>query len=181
MSTGTANYQELVEQSARLFENALKAGITVQQQSAKWFGETLRGMGASPWPSKGQAAIEQVMSAVQKQTDDTIRNMSDNAKSSMELLEKAFEIRQNGVAAESETRNREMWEAALNSPAQEQRRHGPRQHPAHRIVVQRRPRLLLRRDLLQAETEVVGALIAGNRCLCRRTVRGRQLGVAPRR
>ena len=115
MSTGTTNYQELVEQSARLFENALKAGITVQQQSAKWFGETLRGMGASPWPGKGQAAIEQVMSAVQKQTDDTIRNMSENAKTSMDLLEKAFEIRQNGVAAESETRNREMWEAALNT------------------------------------------------------------------
>ena len=115
MSTATGNYEELVEQSTRLFENALKAGITMQQQSAKWFAETLRGLGASQWQSKGQAAAEQFMSAVQKQTDDTIRSMSESAKASMELLEKAFEVRQNDSAAENETRNREIWQTALGS------------------------------------------------------------------
>ena len=115
MSAATANYEELVEQSARLFENALKAGITVQQQSAKWFAETLRGLGASQWQTKGQAAAEQVMSVVQKQAEETIRNMTESAKSSMELLEKAFEVRQNDSAAEHEARNREIWESALGS------------------------------------------------------------------
>ena len=115
MSAATANYEELVEQSARLFENALKAGITVQQQSAKWFAETLRGLARSQWQTKGQAAAEQVMSVVQKQAEETIRNMTESAKSSMELLEKAFEVRQNDSAAEHEARNREIWESALGS------------------------------------------------------------------
>ncbi len=115
MGTATANYEELVEQSARLFENALKAGITVQQQSAKWFAETFRGLGGSQWQNKGQAAAEQVMTVVQKQAEETIRNMNDSAKSSLELLQKAFEIRQDGSMAEHETRNREIWESVLGS------------------------------------------------------------------
>jgi hypothetical protein len=115
MSTATGSYEELVEQSTRLFENALKTGITMQQQSAKWFAETIRSLGASQWQTKGQAAAEQFMSAVQKQTDDTIRSMSESAKASMELMERAFEVRQNDSPAQTEARTREIWQTALNS------------------------------------------------------------------
>ena len=52
MSTVTPpNISELFEQSARLFENALKAGVAVQQDAAKWFTDTLRGLGVSLLPA----------------------------------------------------------------------------------------------------------------------------------
>jgi hypothetical protein len=117
MSTATtANFSELFEQSARLFENALKAGITVQQDSAKWFTDTLRGLGVSQqWQTKNQAALEKAMAAVQKNVDEGVQLMSDNVKSSLELLDKAFQARHTDSEAESRDRAREIWEGAVAS------------------------------------------------------------------
>ncbi len=115
MGTATENFNELCEQSARLFENALKAGVAIQQESSKWFTDALRGVGAVRWEADGQAAMEQAMTNVQKQIEQTVQVMSDNAKTSLDLLEKAFQIRQSESATEGEACTREMWQTALGA------------------------------------------------------------------
>jgi hypothetical protein len=60
MNTSSASFTELFEQAARTFENTLKAGIAVQQESTKWFSDALRGLGApQQWQSRNQAVMDQ--------------------------------------------------------------------------------------------------------------------------
>ncbi len=37
MSNATGSFNELFEQAARVFENAMRAGTTMQQEATKWF------------------------------------------------------------------------------------------------------------------------------------------------
>jgi hypothetical protein len=117
MSTATtADFSELFEKSASLFENALKAGVTVQQDSAKWFADTLRGLGVSQqWPSKNKAALETALAAAKKNVNEGVQLMSENVKASLDLLDKAFQARHTDSEAENRDRAREMWEGAVAS------------------------------------------------------------------
>ena len=116
MSTSTGSFNELFEQAARVFENALRAGITMKQETTKWFTETLRGMGSpQQWQARNEAAAEQATSTFQKNVDAGLQMMSENAKASLELLEKAFQARPAESDPDGRARSREMWETAVGS------------------------------------------------------------------
>jgi hypothetical protein len=116
MGTATGSFTELFEQATRVFDNAMRAGMTMQQESTKWFTETLRGL-SSPqqWQAKNQAAAEQAMSTFQKNVDAGLQMMNDNAKTSLELLEKAFQARTSDADPDGRVRTREMWESAMGA------------------------------------------------------------------
>jgi hypothetical protein len=116
MSTATGSFNELFEQAARVFENGLRAGTTMQQETTKWFAETLRAVGsAQQWQVRNQAAIEQAMSTFQKNVDAGLKMMNENAKTSLELLERAFDARPIEPDPDSHARSREMWETAMGA------------------------------------------------------------------
>ena len=116
MSTATGGFNELFEQASRVFENAMRAGLTMQQESSKWFTETLRGLGSpQEWQARNQAAAEQATSTFQKNVDAALQMMTENAKTSLELLEKAFQTRSVESDPDGRVRSREMWETAMGS------------------------------------------------------------------
>ena len=116
MGTSMGSFAELFEQAARVFENALRAGIAMQQESTKWFTETLRGM-SSPqqWQARSQAATEQALSTFQKSVDAGLQMMNDNAKTTLDLLEKAYQARQGETQTDGRGQAREMWETAIGA------------------------------------------------------------------
>jgi type I site-specific restriction endonuclease len=112
----TPKANEMFEQAAKLFETAIQAGIKMQEEAVHSLGDMMRGLGSpQQWQKQTQAALEQAFTAAQQNVDETIRMMNENAKTSLDLLQKAFDACQDGSPAETRAHAREMWETAIGS------------------------------------------------------------------
>ena len=107
---------EMFSQAAQFFQNAVTAGISFQQNSTKALTELITGL-SSPqqWQQQFQTTMPQMMATMEKNMDDAIELMTKNSKTSLELLEKAFEAKQAAAQGDGEASAREMWETALGS------------------------------------------------------------------
>lgn len=122
MSNATAaNVSDLFRQAVETFQDAIRSGVKIQEDSAKRFTEVLRGLGSPlDWQKNTQLMVNEAIAATQRNMDESIRLMNHNAQTAMGLLQKAFEIRTNGAApgeaaAEGAASSDEMWETALGA------------------------------------------------------------------
>ncbi len=110
------NANEMFEQAARLFESAMQAGIRIQEQSVRSMSELTARLGsAQEWQKQAQSIFDRSISAVQENLDESLRMMNENAKTSLDLLEKAFRARQGESASDTQNRVRETWETAIGA------------------------------------------------------------------
>ncbi|MFZ5831968.1 MAG: hypothetical protein ACOY3P_17935 [Planctomycetota bacterium] len=110
------HYKQVFEQAAKLYESAVHAGIQIQEHTLKSLGETMGSFGSpADWQKRNEAAAWQALGAAQKNTDDAIRMMNENAKTCVDLLQSAFNVRQDESSAETQGHVREMWETAIGS------------------------------------------------------------------
>jgi hypothetical protein len=107
---------EMFSQAAQLFQNALAAGISMQEQSTKALTDIIGGF-SSPqrWQEQAQTSMSQMMSAAEQNMNDAIELMTQNSKTSLELLEKAFEARQSMAEGDGQANAQEAWETALGA------------------------------------------------------------------
>ena len=107
---------EMFSQAAQMFQQALAAGIGFQQQSTKALTDIIGGF-SSPqkWQEQAQTNMEQMMASAEKSMNDAIDLMTENSRTSLELLEKAFEARQEMLKGDGQARAQELWETALGS------------------------------------------------------------------
>jgi hypothetical protein len=114
--TAQTTVNEMFDQAARFFQESVAAGIRLQQQSAKAMGEIVGGF-TSPhrWQEQAQASWEQLTAAAEKSMSDAMELMTENTKTSLELLEKAFEAQVAVAKGDGQTQTRELWETAVGS------------------------------------------------------------------
>jgi hypothetical protein len=107
---------ELFGQSMRMFETAMRTGAKVQEESARWFSGMVSNM-ASPqgWQKRTEEVINETISITQKNVEEALRVMNQNARTGIELLQKAFEARQADSPTDAQTKSRELWETALGA------------------------------------------------------------------
>lgn len=116
MSTTTAGANELFSQAIETFETAIRTGVKMQEEYARWFTHMLGDVGSpQQWQSKGQTIIGESMQMAQKNFDEAIRMMNQNTKIGLELMQRAFETRQIGSTSDAQARTREIWETALGA------------------------------------------------------------------
>jgi hypothetical protein len=113
VATTTNNATELFGQAARSFESAIQTGIKLQEESVKCVTDMLGNIGSpQKWQKKAQDVMEDMVGASQKNMDEAVQVMNDNAKVSMDLLKKAFESRP-ADANEAQSRAMNLWETSL--------------------------------------------------------------------
>lgn len=116
MSTTTTGANELFNQAIETFETAIRTGVKMQEEYARWFTHMLGDVGSpQQWQSKGQTIISESMQMAQKNFDEAIRMMNENARTGLELMQRAFETRQAGSTSDAQARTREIWETALGA------------------------------------------------------------------
>jgi hypothetical protein len=118
MNVSPPNPTELFEQAARTFQSALEAGMSIQRETTKWFSQALGGLGSpQDWQARQQAVMEEGFSLARKNTDAAIQMMNENAKASLDLLDKAFQARlpESDSDSDAYTRAHEAWETAMGS------------------------------------------------------------------
>jgi polyhydroxyalkanoate synthesis regulator protein len=116
MSTTTTGANELFNQAVETFETAIRTGVKMQEEYARWFAHMLSDVGSpQEWQSKGQTIISESMQMAQKNFDEAIRMMNENTRTGLELMQQAFETRQAGSTSDAQARTREIWETALGA------------------------------------------------------------------
>jgi hypothetical protein len=107
---------EMFSQAARFFQDAVEAGIRMQEQSTKSMSEMISRFASPPqWQQQAQTTMQQMAATFEKNMKETIELMTENSKTSLELLDKAFEARQAISKGDGLTRTRELWETAMGS------------------------------------------------------------------
>jgi hypothetical protein len=112
--SNSQNYaNELFGQAARSFESAVQAGIKLQAESVKFLTDVLSEMGSpQKWQKKAQAVMSEMVNTSQNNIGEAIKVMNENAKTSLDVLQKAFQSQPNGTE-EAQSRTLEVWETTL--------------------------------------------------------------------
>ncbi len=107
---------ELYEQAMCNCENALRAGLRMQEESSKWF-TTMMDQMTSPqeWQRWVQTMSDRFIPQTQKQVEENLRMMEQNSKIGVELVRKAFEAAQCTSVLEGQAKMLNFWGAALNA------------------------------------------------------------------
>ncbi len=105
---------ELFEQAVDTFDAAVKAGVKLQEEAARWWSDVLSEAGsAQDWQRKMQSAMAEAIPTAQKNAEEGLRVLDQSTRSSLELLKRAFEAGQSESIAQAQAKAQELWEASL--------------------------------------------------------------------
>jgi hypothetical protein len=110
------NPNEIFAQASRTMEAAMKAAVKIQEESTKWFTDMINEIGTpQKWQKKTQSVMEESLGVTQKNLDEMVQVMNQNTKASLELFQKAADLRQEKSSTDPQAVAREWWETALST------------------------------------------------------------------
>ncbi|HTW95598.1 MAG TPA: hypothetical protein VMD30_12425 [Tepidisphaeraceae bacterium] len=117
MSTKTEfDATEVLESAANAFGDAMKAGVKAQEEVVKWWTNALDGgcgCQVTDFRKRAKQLFDEAVPAAQKQAQDWIKLIDSNSRRSIDLLRKALDADQEGVAAGFTDAARKLWEESI--------------------------------------------------------------------
>jgi len=107
---------ELFDQAMKNYEQALRMGLKLQEESAKlWTG--LMGQGPTPadWQKRVKTVSDELIPQSQKAMDECLKLIEQSGKSSLDLLKRAVSASQATTPTEWQTRWLGLWEGSLSA------------------------------------------------------------------
>jgi hypothetical protein len=107
---------DLFEQALKSYEQALKTGVKMQEESAKVFSDLVT-QATSPqdWQKQMKSVTDDFIPQTQKTVDEGLKLIEQTSKSSVEFLKKAVALGQPTSAPEAQAKMLGLWEASLNT------------------------------------------------------------------
>ena len=98
------------------YEQALHAGLKLQQESAKCLTDFM-GQTTAPadWQKRWKARADEVIPLLQKRTEESVRLLDQGSRTSLELLRQAMEVSITDSPASAQTKLQELWESYLQA------------------------------------------------------------------
>lgn len=107
---------ELFEQAMKNYEEALQAGLKLQQESGKWWMGLLSHTGSvQEWQATWNEVSTRTMSTFQKRMEENLKLVEHSSKSSLELLKKAMDTASADTIPATQTKLEELWQASLEA------------------------------------------------------------------
>ena len=101
------------DEAVATFNDAVKAGVKVQEEIGKWWSDALEQTGpAEQWQKKSKAVLSEAIPAAQKNAEEWLKLIEQNYKRSLGLFKKAWEV-QPGDAADMRAKSQQLWEESL--------------------------------------------------------------------
>lgn len=114
MSTQTKTATDLFEGAYKSYEQALKTGIKVQEDTVKMWKDLLsKTTSPNDFQAKFTEMAEDVFPTAKKRMDEALKAVEENYKTSADLLQQAMATCQPGTMAETQNRLRGLWESSL--------------------------------------------------------------------
>jgi hypothetical protein len=110
---------EMTDQAMRSYEQALRTGMKLQEETSKWWGNLLnQGTPAQDWQKRflnfvGVANV--LVPATQKRMEEVLDLVEKNTRTSADLMKKAGDAAQAPVMAESQNKWLDVWTSSLGA------------------------------------------------------------------
>jgi hypothetical protein len=105
---------ELFDQAIRSYEQALRTGVKLQEDTAKWWASFLD---QATWPNEWQKQVSTVMAqaipTAQKNLEDSLRLLDQSSKTGLNLLKKAVDGTRNSSNSDVQNQVHELWHSSL--------------------------------------------------------------------
>lgn len=117
MATKTQAFMtDVMEQALDTFDAAMKAGVKAQEEATKWWSDLLGDAGSiQDWQRKAVSAVGEMLPTAQKNAEDYLHVLEQNARNSMDLLKKAMEAGQSESLADLQAKTQKLWESSLTT------------------------------------------------------------------
>ena len=118
MMTDKAKMQggELFDQAMKNYEQALQAGLKLQQESARWWMELMTQTGSpQEWQTRFNEVAAETMSSLQKGMEENLKVVEHNSRASIDLLKKAVDAAKADTVAAGQAKMQELWDASLEA------------------------------------------------------------------
>jgi uncharacterized protein YukE len=115
---GKSGAPDLFEQALKNYEQALKTGVRLQEESSKWWtnvlGQTKVGS-PQDWQKQANATVDATIATLRKQVEESLKSVEDSSKTSLDLLEKAIEASRSSTVPEAQGKLQELYQTSLNA------------------------------------------------------------------
>jgi hypothetical protein len=102
----------MFDEAMTTFNDAVKAGVKVQEEIGKWWSDALDQAGpADQWQKKSKAILSEAIPAAQKNAEEWLKLVEQNYKRSLALLKKAWSADADANTMRAKTQ--ELWESSL--------------------------------------------------------------------
>lgn len=107
---------DLFEQAMKNYEQALKTGVKMQEESAKCFSNLFNQPSAPlDWQKRMKTMTDDLIPQTQKTVDEGLKLIEQTSKAGVELLKKAVSVGQPSTAQDAQAKYLGLWEASLNA------------------------------------------------------------------
>jgi len=107
---------DLYDQAMKGYEQALKTGVKMQEESAKYFSNLLN-QTTSPqdWQKRVKSVTDELIPQTQKTMEEGVKLIEQTTRTSIELLKKAVATGQPTSMQDAQAKFLGLWEASLNA------------------------------------------------------------------
>lgn len=107
---------ELYEQAMGNYEQALRTGLRMQEESGKWL-TTMLDQASSPqdWQKWVKSMSDRIIPETQKTMAENLKMVEQNSRTGVELMKKALEAAQSTSVMEGQAKMLNFWGASLNA------------------------------------------------------------------
>lgn len=107
---------DMFEQALKSYEQALKTGVKMQEESAKAFSDLVtHATSPQDWQKQMKSVADDFIPQTQKAVDEGLKLIEQSSKSGIELLKKAVAVGQPCSAPDAQVKVLGLWEASLNA------------------------------------------------------------------
>ena len=112
----TSTASDLFEEAFKTYEQSLKTGIQIQEDTVKLWKDLLASVKTpTDFQKRMGEMADEIVPAAKKRMEDALQSIEENYKVGTDLLQKAFQVWQPGSVAEAQNRIRELWESSLSA------------------------------------------------------------------
>jgi hypothetical protein len=106
---------ELFDQAIKNYEQALRTGVRLQEDTTRWWANFLN---QSVWPQEWQKQVSTVMAhaipTAQKNLEESLRLLDQSSKTGLNLLKRAMDGTRGAAASDAQDQVQELWNSSLN-------------------------------------------------------------------
>lgn len=117
-----ATVTKLLDQTMEQWGNAMKVGVKMQEEAARWLADAFGQFGsAQEWQKRTRAVLADAIPTAQKSADEYLRLFDQGYRTGMDLVKKAVSTSRSDTAAEAQEKAQELLEqymATLRTNAQ---------------------------------------------------------------
>ncbi|MDB6124960.1 MAG: hypothetical protein JWQ71_3953 [Pedosphaera sp.] len=112
---GAAAGTELFDQAMKSYEQALRTGVKLQEDTTRWWSNF---MNQSAWPQELQRQVSSVMSqaipTAQRNMEESLRLIDQTSRTGLNLLKRTMDGTRSNPASEAQSQVQELWQSSMN-------------------------------------------------------------------